>query len=704
MLPRIMGVAALIGFVLFVWWADARSHAQQGFDWRKAQREYFAREGRDERPHVMKRAILADDSGSLVFEQCETCHVGTEKTHPGALLNAHPKSVGCTHCHGGTPGELSTAAHAKADLRGVSCLRCHGLRVDAKKPGDAESALRQADADKAMLAVRTGERIYRTRACAECHEERLPGQAHVRGSTRPPMPLGDLDVRRRPEQVLSWLLYPSRMDPRGAMPRFFEGRREDALAVTAYLFSQAMKKDTTLREDAEHGANVTGASAEEGARLYAALACASCHAAPASAPAAAQAAAAVPEPLGPSLTDIGRKSGEDYLATYLRDPARVHPHTRMPSFRLDAREAASLAKHLGTMKQKEPLPLAEDEARALAARDLGSASVTCSMGPATSRAECGKRLYEASGCAACHDATAAAPVGTPLLGAFPLVQTFHGKGARLDYALADTERAAVVAFMQARLLPPAPLATRPHADWRDGSDWGEGLVSDLGCRACHGSAEKEAPIASLLTGKEKRRLPPLLDGEGQRSRPEWLFAFLRRPGALGVRPAFHPEWVYGKLPPLEALAPRMPTYAMTEDETTALVRYMTRAAHPYPFTDVRPAERTPEERLSAFVLLNRGDEKTRCTSCHATAELPVDRMKDDPASVAPGLGSLSLRRRSAWVQSFIPTHDASHWAGRDKPAHPWTEKEAALVTDVLFSLDERARLPRAGEETRVPLP
>ena len=699
MVAKGIGAGALILFVLVVWWADARSHAQQGFDWRRAQREYFAQQGIDARPHLIKRAIIADESGRVVDELCETCHVGAEKTHPGTLLAAHPKSVGCTHCHGGTPDDLTRAAHAREDLRSLTCLRCHGLRVDVEQRGDHTDATRQADAERAMAQVRSGESIYRTRECAECHEERLPGASQSRGSLRPPMPLTDLDVRRRPEQVLAWLLYPTKMDPEGAMPRFFEGRRDDALAVTAYLLSAAMRKDTSLREDAEHGANVTGASADEGARLWSALGCAACHAA----------GTAEDPRVGRALTDIGRKSTDDYLATYLRDPSRVHPRTRMPSFRLDAREAASLARHLGAMVPREPLPITVDEARILATKDLARTKVDCSIGVATTRAECGKRLYDASGCAACHD-PASPPASAPALGTFPLTPSFHEGTSRQLYALEPPERAAVIAFMQARLLPPPPPGTRPRNDWREGPYWGADLIADLGCRGCHGTSQKQAPIASLRGDKDARnqaaRTPPLLSEEGRRARPEWLFAFMRSPGTLGVRPVFHPEWVYGKLPPLDALAPRMPTFAMTDDETTAVVRSLTHAAHPYPFTDVRPRVRSPEDRLAAFVLLNRGDEKTRCTSCHFTTDLPVEQMKDDPASVAPGLATLSLRRRPDWVVRMIPAHDASHYAAADKgkAAPAWTDKDAQLVTDVLFSLDDRARLPRPGEETRAPLP
>ena len=54
-----------------------------------------------------------------------------------------------------------------------------------------------------------------------------------------------------------------------------------------------------------------------------------------------------------------------------------------------------------------------------------------------------------------------------------------------------------------------------------------------------------------------------LTAEGQRVQPEWLFTFLREPGANGIRPWLHPEWAYGEDVPNEKLALRMPTFAFS---------------------------------------------------------------------------------------------------------------------------------------------
>jgi hypothetical protein len=172
---------------------------------------------------------------------------------------------------------------------------------------------------------------------------------------------------------------------------------------------------------------------------------------------------------------------------------------------------------------------------------------------------------------------------------------------------------------------------------------------------------------------------------------------LARPGALGVRPAFHPEWVYGKLPPLESLAPRMPTFTLDNADTTALARWLGRAdSAPFPYTETKPRALAPDERIQAFELLNRGDAQTRCTSCHYSGDPPIERMKDETQLVAPSLSTVASRRRMEWLAPFLVSHDPAK--------KPITEKEAELVTSLLYSLPEKSKLPKPGEEARAPVP
>ncbi|MBI4575387.1 MAG: c-type cytochrome, partial [Planctomycetes bacterium] len=81
-------------------------------------------------------------------------------------------------------------------------------------------------------------------------------------------------------------------------------------------------------------------------------------------------------------------------------------------------------------------------------------------------------------------------------------------------------------------------------------------------------------VYAYMKGLEESHGPPRLDVEGARVRPDWLYDFLQAPTTL--RP-----WV--KL--------RMPTFHLSEEETTTLVRYFAAAGRvSYPF--VRPEEET----------------------------------------------------------------------------------------------------------------
>lgn len=93
----------------------------------------------------------------------------------------------------------------------------------------------------------------------------------------------------------------------------------------------------------DHGSIVLGRALMED------LACASCHPIPGLEP---------PQPVGPDLTFAGERFAREYLAAYLRAPAKVRPKiaARMPDFRLSDDEIARLTDFL--MQEREaPRPI-----------------------------------------------------------------------------------------------------------------------------------------------------------------------------------------------------------------------------------------------------------------------------------------------------------------------------------------------------------
>jgi mono/diheme cytochrome c family protein len=170
---------------------------------------------------------------------------------------------------------------------------------------------------------------------------------------------------------------------------------------------------------------------------------------------------------------------------------------------------------------------------------------------------------------------------------------------------------------------------------------------------------------------------------------EWLFAFLENPGALGVRPRLHPEWVYGSLIPPDRLALRMPTFAFTTAQITSIARYFaTRDGGEFPYARPRPRPMSPEDKLAAVEQLN-GSE---CVTCHYVGDFPVERAKGE-GELAPSL-AVGRRLRPAWVLAFLKA---------PPEGHPARSKAPTMLRDFLYLLTDKTVLPKPGDEQHVPL-
>jgi mono/diheme cytochrome c family protein len=55
-------------------------------------------------------------------------------------------------------------------------------------------------------------------------------------------------------------------------------------------------------------------------------------------------------PIGPDLSQVGRKYPPDYLARWLRDPAMQRPNAHMPALELTEAEVRALAAYLGSLR------------------------------------------------------------------------------------------------------------------------------------------------------------------------------------------------------------------------------------------------------------------------------------------------------------------------------------------------------------------
>lgn len=656
-------------------------------------------------------------------EACTTCHAMHPKA--AALVAAHPTATfGCTSCHGGDgAGRDRAHPHARVVLRARRDGAGTEWAAEGFTPGGGEALLRvgapmpdlpaATDAAPAADAARDafvlalpeieggclkchagdealagapelarGRALFRDLGCHACHASPLAA------APKPGLPLSDVSRRLTPAHLLDVLRDPEGATPGARMPSAWPagardaGRREETLAVAAFLIdkSEARARRSEGREVAR-AAEVPGASAEDGRRIYEAYGCAACHE-----------GAARPDarPLAPSLTAAGEAWTADWMAAWSRDPKALYAAARMPSLRLSFREAASVAQHLASRRGPARVP-AEDVA-ILTDPARRAEVVPCGAAPGGSplpRTECGARLTARYACVACHelDGVAAPPPGPSLQGfaararlspraTLATLSSAHlaDPAARMpSYALSPGElRALMVLLAGFGDAAPAVFADASQRPAQQARDAGRARMRALQCSACH--AEGAA------------RGAPSLDGEGARVRPEWLFAMLERPERHGVRPALHPEWLYGELAPHAALAPRMPSYALSPDDATAIVRGLAaEAGARFPFTPPRPAGLSPDERARAAAAL-----RAQCLGCHFVGELPRERARAfGLASLAPSLSLASERLREEWLRAFVP----GHVSGALPPK----------LVDLVLWLRPGTVLPRAGEESRVPV-
>ncbi len=55
-------------------------------------------------------------------------------------------------------------------------------------------------------------------------------------------------------------------------------------------------------------------------------------------------------PIGPDLSQVGRKYPPEYLARWLRDPAQQRPNAHMPALELTEADVRALAAYLGSLR------------------------------------------------------------------------------------------------------------------------------------------------------------------------------------------------------------------------------------------------------------------------------------------------------------------------------------------------------------------
>lgn len=491
--------------------------------------------------------------------------------------------------------------------------------------------------------LRAGRFKFAQLRCVKCHTapESDPDNAD---SAMPELAmdapsLKDAGARLQREWMTAWINSPDAMRPDAHMPRVFHDPNgsDDAIDpraadVAAYLASlNAPPADApAVAPDAQTIAH--------GGRLYASLLCAACHTAPDAPPdappldAAALDATPLDSPLRVPLRHVKAKFTPDGLKKYLLAPEAHYLWNPMPNFKLNEKQASSLAAYLLSI-EAAPLQLPPDAP----AGDV----------------ERGKQLVMSSGCLNCHELD-----GASTLSALPLAQIpvdawsrgcmapdAEGRKHAPDYALSPAQRTTLLAF----------AATDRSSLSRDSAaEFSARQYEAMRCAACHPrdgaqpaittrlsdevlsfyklhfptepTAQATAPTgqppsagggAAADIGEKGQHLAPdqrslpLLTWIGEKLRPEWSAAFMA--GEIPYKPR----------PYLRARMPAFPARAELFARGFAAEHGYAPATEPYP---------APDESLAPHgQKLIGAVGGFSCVQCHAVGEQPALAPFEAPA-------------------------------------------------------------------------
>jgi mono/diheme cytochrome c family protein len=160
---------------------------------------------------------------------------------------------------------------------------------------------------------------------------------------------------------------------------------------------------------------------------------------------------------------------------------------------------------------------------------------------------------------------------------------------------------------------------------------GRRMVNYYNCVGCH-IIENNGGFIRRFYEQNINFAPPILNGEGEKIQPPWLFGFLAAP--TPIRP-----WL--KL--------RMPTFQFNTAEDDNLVNYFTSSSNvqiPYVFIN---SNELPADELAAGQKLMSKDY-FNCFSCHQQGD---KKPEGPPEGWAPDLGLARHRLNPEWIVKWI---------------------------------------------------
>jgi mono/diheme cytochrome c family protein len=599
-------------------------------------------------------------------DRCVSCHTAIDKkgfedapqpfrTHSNRdkIFAAHPvDKIGCTPCHNGDAPNVNSVQGAHANyydangnlievhlreehalFRGpmmqANCLKCHPTAVGLE---GAETAAR-------------GETLFIELGCHGCHLAEgydLLAKPHDVSIIGPS--LRRIGAKVDPGWLVRWIVNPHTFRPRTRMPNFL---LNDAQATQIAAFLLASTKDSSAAWLAEHPAPDVPRDpgmVARGKALVDTVGCRACHALSAGEVAGQLGAN---KDIAPNLAAIAEKTDERWLYHWVKNPRGYSDIARMPSLRLTDDEARAVTAYLLTLGARKP-----------ASGDLG----TRLRDPGAIAA--GEKLVRKHGCPGCHDIPGMeleSRIGAELstYGNKTKEELFFGDRTDLtedwdtwtfhklkeprgdatrwieqlmpQFDLADEDVLALRTFLGSRTEARVPARYVYKGAYDKQVVAGRQLVARYNCTGCHVIENRGGDIRRLYEDRPTLA-PPILNGEGEKVQPGWLFGFVKAP--VAIRP-----W----------LQVRMPTFGLTDAEANGVVEYfggLDRVEIPYVHLD-RAA--FAKENVEAGRLL-MSKEYFDCFNCHQQG---AKKPEGPPEGWAPDLSMAHVRLGPEWIVKWL---------------------------------------------------
>ncbi len=639
-------------------------------------------------------------------DRCTTCHLGIDqkgfeeapqpfRTHPKIELylgsvSPHPiEKIGCTVCHGGSGHsvDFTNAAHTPRDehqaKEWMKKYRWHELEKWEHKmlpAGTTQAACAKCHRDVIEIPqadqLNQGRKLAETMGCFNCHK--IKGFSTAGGSVaggenlwKVGPDLKHIDGKVSEEWIVKWLEDPSGFRHSTKMPKIFnlsntsspedvEKNKATIQSIASYLVKNS--------EPIELLTPPAKGDAANGEKLVKTLGCLGCH----------SGAGVNAADHGPELSGLGSKTSAEWVYTWIKDPKKISPETRMPNLRLTDSEASDITAYLMNQRNEEFEKKQPVQADPKTTDELITTHLEATLTTGEAKAELvqmsnedklqylGKKSIAHQGCFTCHSIKGfegVKPIGAELtneggkdihqfdFGFIDIphtrqdfirqklkdprifdhgkVKTYYDKLRMPQFNFTKEQIDALTVFVLSLTEEQIPLEMQKRLTTAEAEiEHGRLLVSKMNCNACH-TLDGHTGVIRGIT-EDPGQMPPILDGEGAKVQEKWLREFMEAP--TPIRP-----W----------LTYRMPTFDFTDGELTILNKYFNHQAHQeisYGGIEL------PEVSAGDLEVGKQLFGAFQCVKCH---QISQESAAMGSSFLAPDLELTKHRLKPAWVHTWL---------------------------------------------------